>query len=306
MKHSFQGTLCAIRYPTCSGRIPPRSPEASGTSTAELARSTGVSRSGLVRFARACGYAGYRELQEKLQRHARATLIPETGTHRACPDAHGRAGFLEQALEVDRRIVEKSFREIDQASYSRAVRQVFQSSAVYVMGYLASDPLAHLLANYLSHVLPVAKRLGAGDASFYRDLRFIGKDEVLIAIAVPPYGNAMLEAMKFARMRGARVIALTDSVLSPPAQAAESVLTAPIATHSLVTSYMGLFGVIEAVVLGVIQQDPARAAKQAERLDQAVHARKLVTEASSRRHKEQESSRPRTGTRSLPSGRARD
>lgn len=244
--------------------------------TAEIAKTTGASRSGIVRFAKACGFDGYRGLQDELQRQVRATLFPAERIHRGAPGLRSGRDLVEGVLVTGRSSLEKTLRGLDRASYQRAVRQIFRASEVYVMGCMGSTPAAHLLAHYLSHILPTVKLLGVGDASFYRDLRFIGRGDVLVAIAVPPYAQALVEAMTFAKSRGAHILALTDSVLSPAAQVAEVVLTATLGPQPFATSYVGFMGIIEAIVLGVIRQDPARAAEHLRALERAVRDRDVA------------------------------
>ena len=54
----------------------------------------------------------------------------------------------------------------------------------------------------------------------------VGPGDVLFGISFPRYSKRTLSAMKYARDCGARVIALTDSQLSPLARVADHVLLA--------------------------------------------------------------------------------
>ena len=54
----------------------------------------------------------------------------------------------------------------------------------------------------------------------------INEEDVFIGISFPRYSKQAVSAMNFAKRKGARGIALTDSLLSPLAQQADFVLLA--------------------------------------------------------------------------------
>ena len=75
--------------------------------------------------------------------------------------------------------------------------------------------------------------------------------DVFIGITFSRYSKRTLSAMKYARDRGARVIALTDSQLSPLARVADHVLLARSDMASFVDSLVAPFSVINALIVAV-------------------------------------------------------
>ena len=57
-------------------------------------------------------------------------------------------------------------------------------------------------------------------------LRTIGRSDVLLVVSVKPYVRQTIEAAKFAKERNARIVAVTDSVLSPLARLAQTAILA--------------------------------------------------------------------------------
>ena len=79
----------------------------------------------------------------------------------------------------------------------------------------------------------------------------VGPGDVLFGISFPRYSKRTLSAMKYARDRGARVIALTDSQLSPLARVADHVLLARSDMASFVDSLVAPLSVVNALIVAV-------------------------------------------------------
>ena len=75
---------------------------------------------------------------------------------------------------------------------------------------------------------------GSQTETFEQIFRITDKD-VMIGISFPRYSSMSVEAMDFARSRGAHAIAITDSMVSPLVQSADSVLIARSIWRQLLT-----------------------------------------------------------------------
>ncbi len=76
-------------------------------------------------------------------------------------------------------------------------------------------------------------------------LRTIGKTDVLLAISVNRYVSHTIEAAKFAKVRGTRVIALTDSEISPLATIADEAILVRTDTPSFFHTMAPAFAAVE-------------------------------------------------------------
>ena len=79
----------------------------------------------------------------------------------------------------------------------------------------------------------------------------VGPGDVLFGISFPRYSKRTLSAMQYARDRGAKVIALTDSQLSPLARVADHLLLARSDMASFVDSLVAPLSVINALIVAV-------------------------------------------------------
>ncbi len=76
-------------------------------------------------------------------------------------------------------------------------------------------------------------------------LRTIGKADVLLVVSVKPYVSHTIEAATFARARGTRIVALTDSEISPLASIADQAILVRTDTPSFFHTMAPAFAAVE-------------------------------------------------------------
>ena len=74
----------------------------------------------------------------------------------------------------------------------------------------------------------------------------------MIGISFPRYSAMAVEAMDFARSRGAHAVAITDSMASPLVQSADSVLIARSDMASIVDSLVAPLSLINALIVATV------------------------------------------------------
>ena len=93
------------------------------------------------------------------------------------------------------------------------------------MGGDAGSGVAHQVSVHLSMLREGVEELVGGAVEVGRTIARSGPDDVLVVIDLPRYDRAVLDMVAWARGRGLRTIAVTDSSLSPVAAGADGVLT---------------------------------------------------------------------------------
>jgi DNA-binding MurR/RpiR family transcriptional regulator len=80
--------------------------------------------------------------------------------------------------------------------------------------------------------------------------------DVVVGISFPRYTKDTVEVLRFAKSRGLKTLAITDTLISPLAQYADHVLTARYRMDSFIESFTAALSLINAVVteLGVRNQ----------------------------------------------------
>ncbi len=154
----------------------------------------------------------------------------------------------------------------------KAARLLSHGRRIYVLGNRSSYPVAY----HFYYVASFAGRrsiLVDGPGGIGIDaLRSAGAGDVMFAVSVAPYTRATVEAVAHATARRVRVIALTDSPLSPLAARARAVLTVPTTTPSFFHSMSAAFAIAEALAALVVAERGPQAVEATQRTDQELRS----------------------------------
>ena len=216
-----------------------------------LGVTVGVSESTVVRFATELGYDGYPHLQRALQEMIRNKL---TSVQRmeVSGDRMGGRDVLQTVLHADTDMIRVTLDEIDRDAFQGAVDALMGAKRIYILGVRSSSALASFLGFYFNLLFENVTLVHTNSVSeIFEQVLRIGPGDVLFGISFPRYSKRTLSAMKYARDRGARVIALTDSQLSPLARVADHVLLARSDMASFVDSLVAPLSVINALIVAV-------------------------------------------------------
>lgn len=216
-----------------------------------LGVTVGVSESTVVRFATELGYDGYPHLQRALQEMNRNKL---TSVQRmeVAGDRMGGRDVLQTVLHADTDMIRVTLDEIDRDAFQGAVDALMGAKRIYILGVRSSSALASFLGFYFNLLFENVTLVHTNSVSeIFEQVLRVGPGDVLFGISFPRYSKRTLSAMKYARDRGARVIALTDSQLSPLARVADHVLLARSDMASFVDSLVAPLSVINALIVAV-------------------------------------------------------
>ena len=216
-----------------------------------LGVTVGVSESTVVRFATELGYDGYPHLQRALQEMIRNKL-PSVQRMEVAGDRRGGRAVLQTVLHADTDMIRVTLDEIDRDAFQGAVDALMGAKRIYILGVRSSSALASFLGFYFNLLFENVTLVHTNSVSeIFEQVLRVGPGDVLFGISFPRYSKRTLSAMKYARDRGARVIALTDSQLSPLARVADHVLLARSDMASFVDSLVAPLSVINALIVAV-------------------------------------------------------
>jgi DNA-binding MurR/RpiR family transcriptional regulator len=201
------------------------------TRITDIAGACAVQPSAVTRFAQRFGFTGYSELQ---------TLFRQAFSEKAAPAASyarrvrglidsGRlqadpSGIVRQLLLANQGAIEEFALHLDDQALKAAVALLHDAEHVYVAGVRRSLPAAAYLAYLLEHTSKRILHVSGLGGTFLGQIRSIRKGDLLVAISFAPYGKETRACVRVARSRGARVLAITDSALSPLSHGASACL----------------------------------------------------------------------------------
>lgn len=216
-----------------------------------LGVTVGVSESTVVRFATELGYDGYPHLQKALQEMIRNKL---TAVQRmeVTNDRMGNRDVLQMVLNSDMEKIRMTLDEIDRDAFHGAVEAILGARRIYILGVRSASALAGFLGFYFTLLFDQVHLVDtAGVSETFEQILRIREDDVLIGISFPRYSKRTLRAMQYAKSRGAKVIALTDSRLSPLSRFSDHTLIAKSDMASFVDSLVAPLSVINALIVAV-------------------------------------------------------
>ncbi len=232
---------------------------------AKLGASVGVSESTVVRFANQLGYEGYPELQKALQELIKNKLTTaqriELSNDFIIPN-NALKGVLKSDIENIRATMEK----INYEAFESTVNSILNSKKIYIVGLRSSAALADFLGFYLNLILDNVKIVSYGMSDIFEQMLTLGEGDCVIGIGFPRYAMRTVETLNYAK--GADVVAITDSVLSPLATKADYVLIAESNMASFVDSLVAPLSVINALIIAVGLKEKDKISKTFTELEQ--------------------------------------
>lgn len=124
---------------------------------------------------------------------------------------------------------------------------MLKARKIYVVGIKSAAPLAQFLGYYLNFILDDVCIV---NSTVYETMLRISDKDMCIGISFPRYSSKAVEALSFARSKGAYVTAITDSMFSPIAELADSVLVARSDMASFADSLAAPLSLINALIVG--------------------------------------------------------
>ena len=217
----------------------------------KLGKTVNVSESTVVRFAAELGYDGYPSMQKALQEMIRNKL---TSIQRieVANDRIGNQDILSMVMQSDIEKIRMTLEETDRASFRQAVDAILSAHRIYILGVRSAAALADFLGFYFNLIFDNIVLVHTTSASeIFEQLLRVGPEDVVIGISFPRYSSRTVKAMRFAKDRGANVIALTDSEASPLAEAATETRLAKSDMASFVDSLVAPLSLVNALIVAV-------------------------------------------------------
>ncbi|HYF82888.1 MAG TPA: MurR/RpiR family transcriptional regulator [Clostridia bacterium] len=217
---------------------------------AKLGEKVGVSESTVVRFANAIGYIGYPQLQKQLQEMVKTKLTTVQRIEMSS-DYTNKDSVLKNILKSDMENIRATMEEIDNVSFERAVESISEAKSIYIIGLRSSTALSEFLGFYLNLIRDNVHVVTYTIGDIFEQLFRINENDLVIAIGFPRYSARTVKALEYVKLRKAKTIAVTDSMLSPLCSYADYTLIAKSNMESFVDSIVAPMSVLNALIVAV-------------------------------------------------------
>lgn len=216
---------------------------------ARLAVEANVSESTVVRFAALIGYDGYPKMQRALQEmlRIRSTSVQRIALTEDMPPKKALSVVLKRDIQNIRRTLE----DLNPDVFEQAVQIMVHAKNIYIIGLRSAAPLAEFFGHYLSYIFSNVQIVGEGVTHVMEHLVRVEEEDVVFAMSFPRYSSRTVEAVEFAKRQGAKIVALTDTLISPIASLSDCALIAGSDMALFADSLVAPLSVINALIVAL-------------------------------------------------------
>lgn len=216
-----------------------------------LGETVGVSESTVVRFAAELGFEGYPQLQKAMQELIRSKLTSvqriEVTRARMRDDE-----VLDNIIGCDLANIRQTLEELPRDVFYQAADALVGARRVYIFGAGSCRTLASFMAYYLKLLLVDVQLIYTNsETEIFEDMLHINAQDVIVGFSFPRYSSKAVKAMHFAHSRDAKVIAVTDSEISPIAKYASWLLLAHSDMATIVDSLVAPLSIVNALIVAI-------------------------------------------------------
>ena len=215
-----------------------------------VASGAGVKPATVSRLSRSLGFDGYEALREPFRERLRknephfASKLQDV-QRRSLGDSEG---LFAELREQEIANVERTLSDENYAAMVAAAETLHRCRRVYVLGLRGAYAPAFLF-HYAYQLFQENSLLVDTHAGIFADqLRGISEEDSLLVISFPPYTQLTIDAVEYAADAKAKIVAVTDSVVSPAASSAGHTIITQNRSASFYHSFTGALAVVQALI----------------------------------------------------------
>ncbi|MGN6650875.1 MurR/RpiR family transcriptional regulator [Trinickia sp.] len=238
----------------------------------KIAERVQVQPASLVRLSQQLGFPGWNELRDLCVARVRTRPEPLTARARSLMAA-GKKDTLAQDLLVAQQLNLEATATHNERNVLQAARVLRKARHVHVAGFRSCYPVAFGFV-YGYGLFRSSVSLLTGEAgTLEMQLRAITRESATVVISFAPYSVEAARVAEVALEKGSRLVAITDSAVSPIALNADSVLIFSHESPSFFPSLVAATALTESLVAQLLALEGADAVEQLEMAERALHGK---------------------------------
>ena len=233
----------------------------------KLGKTVNVSESTVVRFAAELGFDGYPSMQKTLQEMIRNKL---TAIQRVevSKERIGNQDVMTMVMQSDIEKIRMTLDQTDQTSFNQAVAAIANAKRIYILGVRSASVLANFISFYFRFMFDNVVSVDTSSISeVFEQIVHISADDVFIGLSFPRYSKRTIKAMQYAKDQGAKVVAITDSKVSPLTKIADVSLLAKSDMASFVDSLVAPLSLVNALIVAISREKAVHLESSLNRLE---------------------------------------
>ncbi len=238
----------------------------------KVAEHAQIQPAALVRLSQQLGFPGWNELRELFVARVRTRPEPLTVRARSLVAGTKKDTFTHDLLAAQHHNLEATAAD-NERNVVQAARVLRKARHVYVAGFRSCYAVAFGFV-YGYGLFRSSVSLLTGEAgTLEMQLRGITRDSATVVVSFAPYSMEAARVAEVALEKGSRLIAITDSAVSPIALNADSTLIFSHESPSFFPSLVGATAITESLVARLLALEGAEAIEQLELAERSLHAK---------------------------------
>lgn len=247
----------------------------------QLAQSCEVSESTVMRFVTSLGYTGYPDFVRTLQGIVNYELTAVERLEITSQDKKGRRGrrrterLARKTILTEMENLRRLYDHFSEEDFDRAVEEIVKAKRVLILGFRVSASLATYFGYLLKKVKESVAIVTRGGSTVYEQLDVLGMGSLVIALGFRRYPNELMEVLRYCKGRGLRILAITDSVVSPVAALADLIQVVEYEGESFVDSFAAPICLINGLIAETAMRDKRKSLNMLNRLEKIAEERRI-------------------------------
>ncbi len=235
-----------------------------------IAKKAAVHPTTMVRLAQKLSFDGYQDLrilyqdQFKPDVNSNATLAQALLSEKAASDTANMINNTQMAVIEN---LNACYSNVDPELLEATAKTIWNSNHLYIVGFRSNFSVASLFYYRVLQFTPDATLIDAKTSMHGGKLRYIKPGDLMIVIGNKPYSKAAIEMVNFANEKGAGIIAITDSVVSPLAIKAKHTFILPAVEESGFNYLLPALAVSNLIMTSVIREGGDKSVQRLEYSD---------------------------------------
>jgi len=224
----------------------------------QLAKNLGLSEPTVVRFAQSLGYSGYARFLKDLEEIIHSELTATDRFELSVRAGRKRLLGPQEVISKEIENLKHLWGSFPTEDFFKVVKEIQSSPDVIIIGQRGSAHLAQYFGYFLRKVKRPVRTLTMGATTDFDELMDIHSHSLVISIAFPRYPKMTVDLTRYAKQRDAKIVAITDNLLSPIARLSNISLLSPVGLITIFDSYSAPLCLINALITEVGRRNTNR------------------------------------------------
>lgn len=233
--------------------------DAAFMTASNIAKRLDVDTATVVRFAQRLGYEGYPELLEDVRTIVRAEILRGLTSAEQAP---GDVGTFRRSIEAEHRNLDQLSAGLADETIEKLIATVAEARNVIVVGQWAMEPLGKFFALWLNALGLSAQSVSADALSAGYAFRDLAAQDTVVTFALTGLGAEMVNTLRAAKTRGARVVVFATNRSQAAARIADVEVICPGDNVQPMTSFASTMTAMASLLHTLIARDPQNYAQR--------------------------------------------